>query len=381
MQKIFCYAPWTNINVGVDGDVKPCAKFLSQSSDQKFNVQKDSIQDYQNSQLLAQVKANFKNGQWPQQCLRCQIEEQNGIDSKRILDQRRWQQHYQTVNLDSDKILTASISFGNACNLKCITCGPTLSSKWAGEFRDLYQIDIKPVLYYKQSFVEELLSSISESLIQVDIPGGEPLLSIPDEQKKFLEGLIDSGRSKEITLHYTTNISKFPSRELWHLWKQFKQVELQLSIDGLGEKFEYIRYPADWATTVNNIQQYQYQRLKQDNIRLSVSHTLSIFNIYYLDEFLTWTQNQRLPRPWIGRVHDPDFLRCTVWPQQYKKQLIDRLQSSQHTECHTWANLIMSHDDSELYPQFQQFVRRHDQYRGLDFALVFPESAKFLTLD
>lgn len=381
MQKIFCYAPWTNINISVDGDIKPCAKFVQQPNDQKFNVQQDSISDYQNSNLLKQVKEQFQNNCWPQQCVRCQIEENNGIDSKRILDHRRWQHEYDSVDLDANQILTASVSFGNACNLKCITCNPTLSSKWSTEYRDLYGIDIRPVLYYKQTFVDELLELLQESILQIDIPGGEPLLSIPEEQKKLLEGLIASGRSKEITLHYTTNISKFPTDDIWQLWKRFKRVELQLSIDGVGEKFEYIRYPADWQQTLTNIKKYQQQRLKQDNIRLSVSHTVSIFNIYYLDEFLTWAKSMRLPTPWIGRVHEPDFLRCTVWPMTHKEKLITKLTSSQHTECHTWANLIINHDDSSLYAEFQHFVRRHDQYRNTDFAMVFPEAAEFLIND
>jgi MoaA/NifB/PqqE/SkfB family radical SAM enzyme len=371
----FCYSPWTNIDISPTGDITPCCKFQKKYYTEQFNIQTSSFAEYVNSDLVNNIKHEFQQGTWPTGCERCRIEESHGIESKRQLDYTRWQEHYNSYDLDSNQLLTTSIAFGNTCNLKCITCGPHSSSRWQKEYHDLYGKNIPHFKFYKKNFVQNFVAQAPD-IVHLDIPGGEPFLSGIDEQKDLLSHYVSTGQSKNITLHYTTNAQVFPDTDWWQLWSQFKEVDIQLSIDGIGARYEYIRFPANWSTLVDNVNQYLLA--KDPRIRLSVSHTVSAYNIYYLDEFFKWCYTIGLPRPWLGRVHTPQHMRPEVWLHDARVAIIEKLQTSQYLDVLTWANLMSVADESKLFDEFTNKLHAHDQYRGINFKNIFPELATYI---
>ena len=372
----FCYAPWTNIDISPVGDMSPCCKFLTESYDQKFNIGEHTVHDYRDSAFLQLIQQDFRTGQWPAGCKRCQIEEQNNIPSKRQLDFTRWQPHYADYNFKQDGVITASIAFGNTCNLTCVTCSPYSSSRWRHEYQTIYLKDIKNFHFYKDDFVQDFVQSAPQ-LIHIDIPGGEPFLSGVAEQKALLQHYIDTNQANNITLHYTTNVTVWPESAWWNLWQHFKEIDMQLSIDGVGARYNYIRYPGDWNQIQPNIQRY-LECQKLPNFRLSVSHTVSAYNIYYLDEFFSWCYNTGLPTPWLGRVHNPPHMTPTVWCGHARQTIVAKLRSSQHAEVQTWAGLIENADGSEHVADFERYLHEHDHYRELNFKQVFPELAQYI---
>ena len=372
----FCFAPWSNVDISPVGDISPCCKFLTGKYNQKFNIDKHTIEQYRNSDFLQLVQQQFETGQWPAGCTRCQIEEENNIESKRQLDFARWQQHYSDYNLKQDSFITASIAFGNTCNLTCITCTPYNSSRWRREYQTVYFKDIKNFHFYKDSFVKDFVES-APHVIHIDIAGGEPFLSGIREQKELLQYCITTNQASNITLHYTTNVTVWPDSEWWELWQHFKEIDMQLSIDGIGQRYNYIRYPADWEELQLNLQKYLgCQTLP--NFRLSVSHTVSAYNIYYLDEFFAWCYSTGLPTPWLGRVHTPAHMRPAVWCKDSRKLIVDKLKTSQYPEVQTWAGLIENTNDSEHLQDFKRYLHEHDNYRDINFKQTFPELGKYV---
>lgn len=372
----FCFAPWTNIDISPLGNISPCCKFISDTYNEKFNISENTVQEYRSSNFLQLVQQDFSNGKWPVGCTRCRIEEENTIKSKRQLDFLRWQQHYNNVNLDTTDFITSSIAFGNTCNLTCIHCGPHSSSRWQQEYQTIYLKDVKNFHFYKKNFVQDFVNS-AKQLIHIDISGGEPFLSGVVEQKALLQHYVDTNLAGNITLHYTTNVTTWPDQEWWQLWQHFKEIDMQLSIDGVGERYNYIRYPGDWNQIQPNIQKY-LECQKLPNFQLSVSHTVSAYNIYYLDEFFSWCNNIRLPMPWLGRVHWPAHMRPAIWDRHARKAIVDKLRISQYPAVQIWAGLIKNTDDSEYLQEFKQYLQEHDQYRELNFKQVFPEMAKYI---
>lgn len=371
----FCYSPWTNIDISPQGDITPCCKFQTKYYNQKFNIHTQTIKQYANSDFLNSIKAEFSQDQWPNGCERCRIEEENNIKSKRQLDYNRWKEHYQQYNTDNSTFITASVAFGNTCNLTCITCNSYSSSRWQLEYQRIFGVDIKPYHFYKDQFVIDFLEQ-APHLVHLDIPGGEPFLSGIKEQKLLLEHYIQTGQSQDITLHYTTNATIFPDEDWWGLWEQFKEVDIQLSLDGIENKNEYIRYPSKWSDVIQHVK--KYVSLQSKNIRLSISHTVSAFNILYLDDFFTWCTEQKLPTPWLGKVHQPIYMSPTVWPQNAKNFIISKLEKSQHADIKSWVTLMQNHDDSLHYDKFCYYVHKHDQYRGTNFNNTFEELSEFL---
>jgi hypothetical protein len=153
---------------------------------------------------------------------------------------------------------------------------------------------------------------------------------------------------------------------------------IQASIDGIGERYEYLRYPASWSILKDNVQQYIAHEKTHSNFRLSIAHTVSAYNVYYLDEFVTWCSKIGLPKPWMGKLHRPDSLRPTVWHKDAKIFIAEQLESSIYEEVRKWANHLRTVDDSELFDTFVERTLVHDQYRNLDFKKVFPELANYI---
>lgn len=371
----FCYSPWTNIDISPQGTMLPCCKYQPSTDQIKYNIQTHTLKEYSRSAFLTQIRQEFQQDQWPSGCVRCKTEEQNNIKSKRQLDHHRWHEHYARYNIHSDQWLTASVAFGNTCNLKCITCGSYSSSRWHDEYLEIYGKNFQPVKFYRDDFVDDFVAQ-APGIIHLDIPGGEPFLSGIAEQKKLLNHYVESGQAHDISLHYTTNATVFPDSEWWQLWSHFREIDMQLSIDGVAARYEYIRYPAAWEDTEHTVHRYIQQEKSIPNLRLSVSHTVSAYNIFYLDEFFSWCYNQGLPTPWLGRVHNPSHMRPTVWPD--KEHIVKKLQLSQFDDVKTWAHMIADTTDSELFEEFCKKLHQHDQYRGVDFRTIFPEMAPYI---
>ena len=366
----FCYAPWNNVEILPQGKILPCCKFQSSYYTQTFNITQHSIDDYRQSKMLADIKQEFIKGQWPTGCERCRIEEESGIKSKR-------QEQYDNYDLESDTLLTVSLALGNTCNLKCIICSPYASSKWAKEYKDVYRIDVPSIEPVRRDLIKNL-TTIAPKLIHIDMHGGEPLLSNIEQHRALLDHYIETDQSKNISIHYTTNATVFPDVDWINRWSHFAEIDLQLSIDGVGQQFEYLRYPANWNEMTGNVDRYLELEQYTSNIRLSVAHTVSAFNIFYLEEFVNWTQQKGLPKPWMGKLHTPAHLRPSVWPELAKSAIVKKLESSIIDNVLAWTNLMQTTDDSNLFTEFKQYVQQHDQYRNTNFAKTFPELAPYI---
>jgi len=368
--KPLCLIPWTNIDVHPRGFISPCCKFEAQDSE-LLNIQDCTVEQYANSDFLSDIKVAMLDDRWPAGCIRCKTEEENNIQSKRQLDSERWSEHFRSYT-PALGFITASVAFGNTCNLKCITCNPSSSSRWRKEYKDIYDVD-KPSVETIDNVSADNIYNAMPNLIHFDIPGGEPLLSEPEKQKALLQRYIDSGQSHEMTLHYTTNAQLYPDATWFELWSHFDEIDMQLSIDGVGDRYEYIRYPAQSSKLDTHVAQYIQHEQQCENFRLSISHTVSAYNIYYLDEFFTWCTQHGLPRPWLGRVHTPKHMRPDVFPHTVKQQIIQHLRTSEYEDVHTWASLIENNDSSNFWDDFLLYNDKHDIYRNTNFARTFPE--------
>jgi hypothetical protein len=72
-------------------------------------------------------------------------------------------------------------------------------------------------------------------------------------------------------------------------------------------------------------------------------------------------------------------MQPTVWSTDAKEYIYNKLAESQITDVQTWADLVKNSPSSDQFEVFCSQVHKHDQYRGLRFATVFPELSKWVT--
>jgi MoaA/NifB/PqqE/SkfB family radical SAM enzyme len=365
--RFFCRLPWEGLDISPQGEFKPCCKYRGTVA--------TGFTEYIASPELKQLRELFLEGKKPDKCVRCWNDEEAGIKSKRQIE---FDNHLveQPVNKDF-KIV--SLSFGNTCNLACRSCSSYASSKWLTEAKKLHALGVETkqfphTAFYKQQEFTENIKQISKHASLIEIVGGEPFYTGLAEHKEFLRYLTENSPAEK-SLHYVTNVTAFPDDEFWDLWKNFKNVDIQLSIDGVGKQFEYLRWPAKWGNAYSNIKKYQQKKEKITNLQLSISHTVSSMNVYYLPEFLQWCKQEELPVPYCGKVHTPEYYDIATLPQHIKCAIFKKF--GDNTELAPMVAAMQKNEES-MFAEFTLMLDTLDKMRNQSFDEVFPEYAQII---
>lgn len=372
MHQHFCHLPWAGIDIGNDGKIRPCCKFQEDLEKwPQYNV-KDGIKNYLSSPELNTLKQKFIEGKKPAGCARCWKDEDANYISKRLIDYRQWKNEFDDYDFASEGFLLVTLPFGNLCNIKCRICGPKASSSWIKEAKDLFDKQGSVQNWHKDPEIwKDVLGHIKDCL-EFNITGGEPFLYDNDEHNKLLEALVESGNSSKIRLHYTTNCTVYPKKYHWEMWKHFKSIDIQASIDDTGNRYEYNRYPAKWDIAKENLIKLRNNALIYDNVQLSISTTVSVFTVFYLDEFFDFITENKLPTPWLGRLQDPYYYRVNVLPDKIRELAQQKLFNSSYSDLQKIA-IWLDDDESEHWEKFLEITNMQDRYRKESFSDTFSE--------
>jgi sulfatase maturation enzyme AslB (radical SAM superfamily) len=215
----------------------------------------------------------------------------------------------------------------------------------------------------------EELEKLSKNLKVIYINGGEPTLI--KKHWSFLETLVDQRMSGNIELNYSINVTNV-SEYAYDLWSKFKKVRVSCSIDALGDRNTYIRYPSDWQTVLDN-----FMKLKQSTVELSITQTISVFNYDSLDEFANFFNDHYIH---YNFVNDPLYYSPAIIPKYYRKQLHERYKNT--LPKYLSSQLIKAYDDREQdienVGRMLEITSELDRLRGTNFTHLFPDLAESL---
>lgn len=374
----FCYEPWVGIDIDNSGTIKPCCKFNETIANnwENYNINNISINDYKKSKGIITLQQQFLNGEKPSACERCWKDEKANYLSKRTMDYERWTDNFNIVDLNQPKTLLLTLPLSNTCNLKCRICGPNASTSWIKEYQDINGQKISNNILESDVAWQNILN-ITYDILELHLHGGEPFLYDNDKHLHLLDKLSKSKNSNKIRLHYNTNCTVFPNKKYWDLFEKFGRVDIQPSIDDFGKKFEYNRKNAIWKDVENNLFSYRDLISTKQNMQLSISTTVSIFTVYYLEEFYDYIYKNNLPKPWLGRLNKPTYYKCTVFPEKFKKLIIEKLLRSKYVDLKKISSWL-SDDDSFHLEELKKRITIHDMYRNESFENTFPEIYPFV---
>jgi sulfatase maturation enzyme AslB (radical SAM superfamily) len=261
---MICYDAFKNLNIVYQNNrqsFSPCC-----ISPVRLNNKIDFLQD----SFLNEVRTTWLTGNFPSSCNACKSAEESGWSSRRI-NVNNW---YESQNLTNTDVELVKIDYwtGDTCNLRCVICGPQNSSSWKQELN----------LPIKKLSVNQFWKTLDTSSLRlIHFNGGEPLLS--KEHITFLQAI---PHKSQVELDYNTNGTILPSAELLDLWSKFKLVQLDFSIDDIGERFEYQRFPASWNQVTDNLQWYINN--SPVNCMFNVNTSVGILNQANLDNLNLW---------------------------------------------------------------------------------------------
>ena len=393
--EVFCIVPWIHLHALPDGRAYPCC--LGEAEFPIGDVKKDTMETVWNSKEYRTMRTNILEEKPCKECTRCYEQEASGFVSQRNSLNKNFGQHIPLVDktnpdgtLDEFKLHYYDVRFSNLCNFSCRTCGSIFSSSWYGEDTKMYGKPDHPQIMYagrtETDMWEQMLPHIPY-IEQIYFAGGEPL--IMEEHYKVLKELVRQERF-DVRLIYNTNFSRLnlKNENVLDYWKLFKSVSIGASLDGMGERAEYIRKGTKWDDIVRNREQMIE---KCPNTDFYVSSTVSLYNVGHIPDFHRDWVNKGLIKPQDWNINILQFSerdRIDVLPKVYKDKITEKildhiywLGPKDHLKRATngYKSLItfMNGDDkSHLLKEFFRVNDLMDIHRQERFVRVFSEYAE-----
>ena len=351
---------------------------MTDENNQEFNLKTNSLDDAWNSEYYRNLRQQFLDGKKPEGCNRCWQEEASGKTSKRVRDNARFKHHITEDIIKDPKIKYLDLKLGNICNLKCRICGTHSSSKWITEQQHYDKEDNKDHEHIRHNWPEtnkvfwQELEKLLPTLEYIDFTGGEPFMI--KEQFELLRFCVEKGYSKNIGIHYNTNGTQLPNDALENIWPHFKSVDVQFSIDGIGEQFEYQRHPAKWSKALEVLQAFKNKQSKQFTV--GICHTINIFNVYYIPEFLDWAEQFGMG-VYLNSLHYPHHYNIRCLPADAKRKITKKLSDHPNPNVKTFIDYMNKDVDGYWdWMKFVEWTQRKDKFRKEKFTDTFSELAQ-----
>ena len=441
----FCVLPWLHVATRPNGDMRLCCVtnasgastgdhqvgLVKKEDGVPANFGKENLKEAFNNQYMKSVRTTFLEGKIPASCTKCFEEESNGVVSKRLWEMYEWDQD----GLDFRELISKTdidgtiphviryfdLRLGHTCNLKCVMCSPHDSSRWMEDYEKVVSsVDSDVVVkqirwdktkfnnrwYENDDFWNEIFDQIP-NIRQLYFAGGEPLMI--KEHKKFLLKIIERGYAKNISLRYNSN-GIFVSQEIIDIWSNFKQVRFAFSIDAVGERNHYIRFPTDWKDIERSLDLLD---TAPEHIHCSIACAVQIFNIKHIVDFAKWKilKNYKKINKYKTDIYEagggiinlhllyiPTFLSARILPEDDKKQVKQQLIEFKEWLWHNYRQddefwkenpygwrrweailkFVEAEDNSTFIPDFRKYVQSLDNIRNTDAKKIFPELSHLL---
>ena len=381
MSKI-CPLPFVSVEATPMGKARVCCISTEEISDIDLRV--NTLSEAFESEYMKKMRFSFLLGTQPDNCKRCWDEEAAGRTSKRMHSIEKLHSIGIPVwdHVTPTKLQFLDLKLGNICNLKCRICGSFSSSKWAAEEIAMYngnqtaRDNLANGRWVRESprFWQDL-REIVKDVKYFEFTGGEPFLI--DEHFDLLAAIVMMGHAQNIEIHYNTNTTVVPKMGL-ELWPHFKNVEIAVSIDDMGDRFEYQRYGAKWSESLDNLASFMQLRADSKNITLQICATVNALNIYYIDELAEWITQQGFDFVYWNVLHSADHF-CIKNLNAAAKQLVnDKYKDYAGPYAGEIENLInfMNQGEGSDCSKLVSVLKSSDAQRGQRFSDAHPEMAK-----
>jgi hypothetical protein len=355
-----------HIQTKPDGQMKPCCRFDIKHPQYKtengykfdrFNVDKLSFTDAVKSEEWQEIRNTILAGDRVPGCRKCYQEEdfqfasqskneKRKIKSLRVKENWMWNEDIQDrMHVDDGtKLRYLELAFGNHCNLKCRTCNGSLSTAW-------YDDDnIMAPHYNDRKFYSTAVNvkndwNVEDFLYaeEIKFTGGEPMLH--PNFIKTIDMIISTGRQHLITLDIFTNASWVPKDKIFNRLEQFKKVNINLSVDGVGPVNDYIRYPSEWSIVSESVNEWlkiekkytgKYYEDNGEGPFLKRKYVvkwvpcISIYNVWHFHKMIDWWLDLQTTYKkkdclesitinhshLINIIHDPKYLKPSIYPKR-----------------------------------------------------------------
>jgi hypothetical protein len=308
--------------------------------------------------------------QWLPGCWQCESLEKTHVKSFR---QSMIEKFGVVKNLSGPQRI--DLIFDRSCNLACRTCGPQSSTFWQKHLVD-NSIGFQKNVNNKDNSekIHSILKSMDLSnLRMLQFCGGETLLGNNYWNVAEIVSTLVPNAKTVLEIGFQTNGTQPIDKKHYDTIEKFQLVKILISIDGIGDRFEYLRWPANWNQVTDNI--LTLKETLPSNVMFFVQECTSCLNLYYYNEVSTWvkenfnTNREGDPTNHTTQLAARTYLTVNAITQEYVNALkgTDMI----HMLSPTWQ------ENPNIIKTFLRETEKFDLIRGQDWKKTFPEVAEF----
>lgn len=306
---------------------------------------------------------------------------------------------FDTFNADTFNQLPQDwqIDLGNYCNSACVFCSPSNSSRLAQEWQTIGLIKNLPPKNWtdNQDLIERFVNTLSQSphIRYLHFIGGETVIT--PAFKTILQALVQAGLNRTATIGFTTNLTVWDSQVI-DLLKQFRGVNLGMSVESFEIVNDYVRWPSKLPVVLENLDRWQ-EVAQQYSWLMQLRTTPTLFTVGSLLSVYDYTWTRRISVESCNFLTEPAFMRPSVLPTSYRQPIIDRMQSwldqhsvsgdtvinirnpnvsqlQNHQDLQSYVNYLRNMpDESNRLPELIAFLKRIETVRGNSILTYLPE--------
>jgi MoaA/NifB/PqqE/SkfB family radical SAM enzyme len=330
---------------------------INDSKNNRYNINNTSMEHVWNSEHVRNTRLKMIAGEQIPECIKCVEQESRGYKSMRSLANKKI--NYDNTDKNGTVLTmpnTMELHYGNVCNLKCRMCSQNYSNQIGKELLEIGNSDpeflqwvikqsgnvnnwtnnlsVEYKWFENEKNKKKLNDFINKNISQLTVIGGEPTI-IPEFYELFEH--CDKNRTlgkKQFTI--VTNLTNIndkmtrwlPKLKHWTLWA---------SLDGIGARTEYIRYPSNFEKIKENLNFYKSILRQHKNGKIVFSPAIQLLNIDQLDEMLEWFIDfsegefgTNFDISWMAQVWYPKICNYDIAPREYRLKIAEKLEQKIH---------------------------------------------------
>lgn len=366
--KHFCAAPWNLLYVGVNGNVSSCTygNIMGQ-------LQEHDIAEILSNKAFKSLRQEILKDNITNNCRSC-LKRENISSAGNFTGIRN---HYNGLGVQSSvnytdvskfELSALDLHWSSICDLKCVTC-------WAGQSSSIAREQNKPVNHTPTKVANRIIDFVTANqsgLKEIYLSGGEPTLI-----KYNLKLLKQIKKRPDLIIRVNTNMQWNQDNKIVQEILKFPNVLFTCSIDGTGEKFEYIRRGANWNKTLSNIKFLQ----SQPNVDIRANTVFFVLTAQQLPEIIDYFMEEigsvdhTINPCGMGQYH----LRCRNLPNEIKSLVRKNLNNTFEKYKHNLniagnlKNCLLELDNEGSSNEYMKYFDDIDILQGSDWRKLYPE--------
>lgn len=423
----FCLAKWTQLTLNLqNGTAHSCHHPpVHQVPVDEIKLDPSSLH---NSIFKKQQRKMMLEGGRPKECDYCwRVEDAdpNALSDRHLKSSFSWSnEHFDKIKNNpwnaNFQPSYVEVSFGYACNFKCLYCSPAISSSWMQEVKqhggfnttDNYN-DIEwtkrigrmpiPERDYNP-YVEAFWKwwpDLYPALHTFRVTGGEPLMN--KNTFKMMDWIIENDKpNTNLLLGINSNFcvddklfNKFINQAHKVLQsKKVRKLEIYTSAEAQGEKAEYIRTGFEYKKFFNNMDRVLNEFKDYENFVVTLMCT---FNALSVSSFKNYLEDLVALRKQYGRdcmyidipyLRYPEMMDIKILDSSFEHYITDTISYMESAEADNlmhesetaklkrileyWRS-VRDKDQTGHKSNFKVYAKELDSRRNTDFLKVFPE--------